>query len=277
MSSGAYIANNFRQGYRAEYLAQYVISEFGPCERIHQENDYEVDLIATIMRKVGNAGYVSLLYGIQVKSVGAPFHYDGDHLLDWIKKLNIPLLMCRADREAGKVELYSTWTIHDLVLQSGNKDIKEIDFVEGYGIDGKLKMPEIQNGKATVWLGKPIVDVSVAKLKKSALVNEIAETLSDWINCDALNYFRRNADIPVILGYLSWDTNKSLRTSQRIYYKPYYYSDENTTKAIKLIQDCATLIALNKGKDDQITKDLAEFVKKHGVEVNDFTKSKLGI
>jgi hypothetical protein len=276
-SSGGYIANNLRQGYRAEYLAKYTISEFGPCERINPENDYGIDLIATIMKKVGTGGVVSSIYGVQVKSGEAPFHYSGGQLVDWIKAYNIPIIMCRANRESGRVRLYSTWPLHHLVLEHGTAKIQEMDFFENYGKSDELKMPEVDGVTAKVWLGKPIIDVSAMELMNAEYVNEMAKALAEWINFDADNYFRRKAGIPIVFGYLTWETNKSLDTSQRRYYRPYHFSDLNSENAIKLIQECATLIALNKGKENQLTKDLAEIVKKYGVDVQDFTKNVLGI
>ncbi len=276
-ASGGYITNNFRQGYRAEYLAKYIISQFGPCDRINQENDYGIDLIATIMKKVGTGGVVSLIYGIQVKSGNAQFHYSGEQLIDWIKAYNIPIIMCRANRDSGSVQLYSTWPLHHLVLKHGGASIQEMDFIEDYGKSDELKMPEVNDKKVIVWLGKPIIDVSTMEIMQADNVNEIVKTLAEWVNFDADNYFRRKAGIPIVFGYLTWETNKSLDTSQRKYYKPYHFSDQNTNNAMKLIQECATVIALNKGKDSQITKDLAEIVKKHGVDVQDFTKTELGI
>lgn len=154
-SSGGYIANNFRQGYRAEYLAKYIVSEFGPC--------------------------------------------------------------------------------------------------------------------------KPIVEVSAVELKEQSHVGEIQNTLAEWISFDARNFSRRKADIPVIFGYLTWETNKSLATSRRTFYQPYFYGWQHTANAIKVIQECATLIALNQGKDSQLTKDLAEFIKHHGIDVQKFTNDALGI
>jgi hypothetical protein len=276
-SSGGYIANNFRRGYRAEYLAKYVISEFGPCERINPENDYGIDLIATVMKKVGSVGIVSSVYGVQVKSGDAPFHYSGDQLVDWIKAYNIPIILCRAERATGKVMLYSTWPLHHLILAHGDQDIREMDFIEEYGSVEQLKMPEVLENKATIWVGKPIVDVSSMELNQIELVAEIVKSLAEWINFDADNYFRRKANIPIVFGYLTWETNKSLDSSRREYWKPYHYSDQNTQSAIKLIQDCATLIALNRGTQSQVTQHLAQFVKNHGIDVQEITKQALGI
>jgi hypothetical protein len=276
-SSGGYIADNFRQGFRAEYLAKYIMSEFGPCERVNPENDYGLDLIATVMKKVGSGGYVSSMYGIQVKAGTARFHYSGEQLMDWIKAYNIPILMCRADRASGSIKLYSTWTLHHLILDGNSAHVQIIDFIENYGEQQKLRMPEIQGNTGTVWLGPPIIHISSAELHQVDLIDEIRKTLTEWISIDTRNYFRRKADIPIVYGYLTWETNKSLDASQRTWYKPYFYSWSHTNSAMKLIQECATLIALNQGKDSEIARDLAEIIKKHGVDVPAFTREALAI
>jgi len=276
-SSGGYIANNLRQGYRAEYLAKYIISEFGPCERINPENDYGLDLMATIMKKSGSGGLVSLMYGIQVKSGDVRFHYSGDGLVDWIRTYNIPILMCRANRATGRIKLYSTWTLNHLILDAGFEKIKEIDFIEDYGEKDSLRMPQIRDKAATVWVGPPIIDISGSELNQTSLVEEIAELLTEWIGFDARNYFRRKSDIPILFGYLNWDTNKFLKSSRRGYYVPHFFSEQHTKNAMTLIQECATLIALNQGKDSKITKDLAQIIQLYGVDVPQFTRDAMGI
>lgn len=89
--SGGKVAVNRKQGIRAEYLAQYILSEFGPCIRATTENDYGVDLICSLMEVKGSVGYVKKVFGIQVKSGEEAFRYNGEHLLNWLKNLNIPL------------------------------------------------------------------------------------------------------------------------------------------------------------------------------------------
>ena len=276
-ASGGIIPNNIRQGYRAEYLAKYIISEFGPCERINPENDYGLDLIATIMQPAGSMGTVSSMYGIQVKSGKAEFSYSGDQLFDWIKSYSIPILMCRANREAGSVRLYSTWTLHDLVLGHSDASIRQISFIEQPESNDNLRMPEVKDQSATVWLGKPIVEISAEELHRKEFVTEIRKTLAEWIGFDTENYFRRSAGIPIIFGYLTWQVNQSLDASRRLYVKPHYFGSERTRKALTLIQDCAAVIAFHQGLGSDLTKDLAIFVKKHGVEIPDFTKHALGI
>lgn len=276
-SSGGYIANNLRQGYRAEYLAKYIISEFGPCERVNPENDYGLDLIATLMQRVGIGGVVSSMYGIQVKSGNAEFHYSGEQLADWISAYNIPILMCRADRTDVRIKLYSTWTLHHLILDANFASVRQIDFIEEYGNNQTLRMPEVTDQKASVWLGPPIIDVSASELHQNNNVDELRQTLEEWILFDARNYFRRNAGIPIPFGYTTWETNKSLNTSGRNFYVPHFYSAAHTHNALKLIGECATLIALNQGKDSQITRELADFIKQFGVDVPTFTKDVLGI
>ncbi len=48
-SSGGLVANNFRQGSRAEQIAQYFFSEFCIAERVIKENDFGIDLYCSLM------------------------------------------------------------------------------------------------------------------------------------------------------------------------------------------------------------------------------------
>jgi hypothetical protein len=271
-SSGGYIANNFRQGYRAEYLANYIISEFGPCNRIHQENDYGIDLLATLMKKIGVGGIVSLAYGVQVKSGDATFNYKGDQLDNWLRTFNLPIILCRVERVKGRISLYSTWTLNDLLLKTPPEEIRQLDFIEGWGQEADLKMPEINGNNASVWVGDPIVSISTTDLSNTDLMNEIANLLAEWITMDSDNYSRRHAKIPILFGYFSWDTNKSLASSMRKWTKPYYFNDVYANNAMQLLQECAAIVAMNKGEHSDIYKDLGVFLKKYGFNMDDFIK-----
>jgi hypothetical protein len=129
-SSGGVVANNFRQGSRAEIIAQYFFSEFCIAERVLKENDFGIDLYCSLMDVSGSMGYTSTLFGVQIKSGDAPFQYSGEYVSTWLKQINVPLLMCRVSREDLSVAIYSTWTINSLL--SGNDNFTRISFIESY-------------------------------------------------------------------------------------------------------------------------------------------------
>ena len=240
-------------------------------------NDYGVDLLSTLMSKAGSSGHVSLLYGVQVKSGRELFRYSGPQLVGWLKAINIPLLMCRANRQEGRVKLYTTWCLNHLLLNHEGEDIKKIAFIEDFGDGEYLKMPTVEKQKATVWLGKPIIDVTVTDLARSDHVSELEKIVSEWIKVDAKNYFARMSGLPAVFGYVKWETNRWMHSSRWVWAKGYSFGNKRTTEALDLIAECATVIALSEGVSNPMVADLKTFVSKHIANASAFTKKQLGI
>lgn len=282
-SSGGIIASNFRQGSRAEIIAQYFFSEFCIAERVVKENDYGIDLYCTLMKKTGSIGLTSTLFGVQVKSSDAPFSYSGEYVKTWLRTINIPLFMCRVDRSELSVKVFSTWTLNSLVTD--DQRFESVAFIERYSDDSaadSLKMPVIENGKATVWMGPPIIDCTLEQLINGVLSkDEIGLVLEEWITLDFKNYAKRHIGITAYYGYTKWDTNQSLKTSQRIWYRPHHFSDKQSIDAIKTILEAGALIALNKGKEHPFVTGLAELLSRNGIvmtsDMYKWQKEKIGL
>jgi hypothetical protein len=281
--SGGVIPNNFRQGSRAEIIAQYFFSEFCIAERVTRENDFGVDLYCTLMKISGSIGLTSTLFGVQIKSGDAPFMYAGEYVALWLKTLNIPLLMCRIDRSELSVKVYSAWTLNSLVTEDSSFD--RVEFLERYSDDSEadfLKMPIVENGTATVWMGPPIIECTLEQLINGKIPkNELGIVIKEWIEFDFLNYAKRHIGIPAYFGYTKWITNQSLETSQRKWYNPHHFSDSQSINAVKIILESGALVALNKGKEHPFVTGLAELIKNNGIvnptELNEWHKDVIGI
>jgi hypothetical protein len=282
-SSGGVIPNNFRQGSRAEIIAQYFFSEFCIAERVVKENDFGIDLYCTLMKATGSMGLTSTLFGVQVKSGDAPFSYSGEYVSTWLKTLNIPLLMCRVDRKELSVKVYTTWTLNSLITE--DKPFEGVEFLERYSDDltaDTLDMPIVKNGNATVWMGPPIIECTLEQLINGKIPkNELGIVLKEWIEFDFLNYAKRHIGIPAYFGYTKWITNQSLETSQRIWYKPHHFSDSLSITAVKIILETGTLVALNKGKEHPFVAGLSTILTDNDIvsasEMEEWQKRIIGI
>lgn len=282
-TSGGVIANNFRQGSRAEVIAQYFFSEFCIAERALKENDFGIDLYCSLMDISGSMGFTSTLFGVQIKSGDAPFKYTGEYVSQWLKVINLPLLMCRVNQKTLSIEIYSTWVINSLL--SGDYSFKELNFLESYSLEAgaeHLKMPEVIEGVATIWMGPPIIKCTLHELIDGTISKEnIGKVLEEWISFDFLNYSKRHVGITAFYGYTKWQTNESLQSSQRIWHKPHIFSFEQSVRAIHRILEASALIALNQGKDNPFVKGIAELLKSNPVvnieELDKWHKESIGI
>lgn len=272
------VANNFRQGYRAEYFAKYAISEFGPCERILPENDFGIDLLAALMERNKMMGMVSRLYGIQIKSGKEPFQYKGSNISGWLKAFNIPILMCRVNRNEGRIQLFTTWNLHVFFFTYKDVDIEKLTFLEDWGdtdqISPKLATPSYDTNtkEATINIGKPIIDFKIEDLADTNKTERFERVLRFWVEEDASNYFKRLIHLNTVLGHLYWETNTVPGESFARWYRPYAYGDESTKDALNILKECGTIIALgNNGKTSPLMTKLKELMNEIG-NLDDFQK-----
>ncbi len=282
-SSGGLVANNFRQGSRAEQIAQYFFSEFCIAERVLKENDFGIDLYCSLMDVSGVMGYTSTLFGVQIKSGEAAFQYSGEYVSEWLKLINIPLLMCRVNQNELSIKIYSTWPINSLL--SGNYTFNKISFIESYSVadtDDSLKMPEVNDDSATVWMGPAIIECTLVDLINNSIPkDEIREILREWVSFESDNYAKRHLGTPVYFGYQKWTTNKSLKSSQRVWYRPHIFNIGYSEKAIHRILEASALIALNQGKDNKFVKGISELLKDNDivklVDMDSWQKEQIGL
>ena len=282
-SSGGVIANNFRQGSRAEIIAQYFFSEFCIAERALRENDFGIDLYCSLMNVKGSMGFTSTLFGVQIKSGDAPFTFQGESISDWISSINIPLLMCRVNQDDLNVKVFSTWTINPLI--SGNKRFTKIEFIEENStVPGseKLIMPKVEGEVATVWMGLPIIEYRLPQLiTDQELKYKNKDILNDWVSFDFENYSKRHAGITVFFGYTKWKTNETLDSSMRTWYKPHISGPEQSQMAIHRILEATALIAFSQGKEHPFVKGIAELLKANGIvnidDLDRWQKENIGI
>jgi hypothetical protein len=278
--SGGKFPVNLNQGFRAESLAQYILSEFGPCIRVTKENDYGLDLICSLMDVKGPVGYVKEVFGIQVKSGKEPFRYNGVHLLTWLTNLNIPLFFARVNRKKASLKLYCSWTL-TFILQWETKGFvkNNLLFLPEDNLNTELKHPEETENETIIHLGKPIIELDTMQLSDKTFRDKIFKILDEWVSFEYQNYAYRIAGIPVSFGYKTWTTNESLDTSFREWYQPYFFGGVCFDKAKEAFIKSATVMGLSwQESDKDAFQNLKEYFENSHLNPNNFTKSifKLG-
>jgi Domain of unknown function (DUF4365) len=273
--SGGKMPVNLRQGIRAEHLAQYILSEFGPCTWVTHENDYGIDLICSLMTESGSVGSVTSVFGVQVKSGDEPFTFRGQYLWKWLKHLNFPLFFARVDRKTVSLKLYSAWTLALKMHWENGGFVNDIlRFVPDDAIVSRLKDPEDTPTETIVYMGKPIIHVDAMRLSESEFRGKVFRILDEWVSFEVENYARRLAGIPVTYGYQKWETNESLETSERGWYLAYVHGGVCLEKARDAFLHSATVMGLSwKDSDTGSYDDLKSYLAKSGLSMSDYTKS----
>jgi hypothetical protein len=114
------IADNFHEGSRSEYLAQYVFSSFGTAVAVPHHEDYGVDFFCTLTEKVGQMAWAKASYTVQVKSELKPWVFQSAESVKWLVNHPLPLFLGVVDKATATLRIYHTaprfytWGLGDL-------------------------------------------------------------------------------------------------------------------------------------------------------------------
>ena len=242
--SGGLTLRNPRQGYRAEYIAEYIFSAFGTSIIATQGNDVGIDLLCNLTAFEGHYILVKSSYGVQVKSLGYPFEYFGAHATTWLRNLEFPLLLANVDKEKSNIKIYSAWNLNRYLLAFNSDDPDQYPerITFNPSDEDELKEPNIRTGEIPI--GKPILDFNLQDVGIEENWRTFYNILDEWLTMDNKNYLLRRAGISCAFGYIKWYTNKSLEESLRKWYKPYFYSPYHTENAKHTIAEAYIVLGL---------------------------------
>ncbi len=235
------MAANPREGFRSETLARFALSAFGPATDVEVEDDYGVDLVCATSRRVGQRLHVGSGYLVQVKSqTETEVTYSGEHTGKWLEDLGSPLLVCRVDKAAARIELYSTWNISRVLHQIAAYSQAS---PETFWLILDQPVSTDEPSPNAIPLGIPIVAFSVTELHDSEKVNTLRTCIEEWVRMDSQNILWRRIGLAVAFGYTKWETNRPPSHFNN-WYHPYYYSAKVADRAREILVECAALIAL---------------------------------
>ena len=245
-NSGGITARNFREGFRSEYIANYIFTAFGTAVQVTQGNDMGIDLLCNLAEFVGTSIIFRSSYGVQIKSEGTEFAYSGTVATKWLSKLEYPLLLAEVSKRDAWIKIYSTWNINRFLLglHSDNEAHfpEKIKFVTSND-DDKLKEP---TSDGIIPVGKPILHFNFYEMDNEEQRDNYRTILSEWLDFDNRNYMFRRAGVSFATGYTKWATNKSVKEigGDREFYTPYYYSAFHKGKNKTVLANAFIPIAL---------------------------------
>lgn len=242
--SGGVLPYGFREGFRSEYLADYIFSAFGPSLGVKRENDYGIDLICNLAILEGTYMKVGSTYGVQVKSEGSEFKFIGKEAIKWLNSLEFPLFLAEISKKESKVKIYSTWNINRFLLSIAN--INENFYPEELCFQPSeeeiLSDPNIEKG--IIPLGSPILEFNIMDLGEKDIRLKYQKIFKEWLDIDVENYSLRRAGVSRVFGYIKWETNKSLDDAYRTWIRPYFFSPNHHENAKKILLEAAIVEGL---------------------------------
>jgi hypothetical protein len=217
MGNPGAVANNFYQGTRSEYLAQYVFSMFGTAVQVPHEADVGFDLSCTLTRTNGGRGEPYAYYSVQVKSTPGPWVFGVPGSVRWILGYPAPLLFCIVDKAAAQFTVYQllarfqaaamTDPPESLTLIPGEPGSTAP--VQGDPGTNARRRPHIGwDADGNVELGPPILQFSIAELLEDDAGEVIREVLDYWVRLDLRNLLRQQMGMRTASGPAFYETGK---------------------------------------------------------------------
>jgi hypothetical protein len=214
----------YRQGDRAEYLAQYILSSLAITVPVPRQEDVGIDFHCSLLRRSGKNLFPTIPFNVQIKSAGTKIKRDGirfggvtkkgmwkKHQIDHLCQTDTPFLIGLVDLKKLKLDVFSTITRY-FVLSNWKRtgiprEVALLPYVptgDGHLGDGSQEdLADKAGMPKTLWklpLGQPIVSITIAESEKPKRCEEIKTLLEPYLRMDQENAvcFRSG------LGYFDW-------------------------------------------------------------------------
>lgn len=215
---------SFRQGDRAEYLAQYILSALAITVPVPRQEDVGTDFHCSLLRGEGDNLRPTLPFNIQIKSAGDTMLKDGirfggvtkagawrQHEINQLCQTDTPFLVGLVDLKKQSLDVFSTITRY-FVLSNwhGTGLPREVALIPydpigeahlGAGFQEDLPVKADMPGKlCKLPLGQPIVSISIEESEDNRRCEEIKNLLEPYLRMDQENAVR----FRIGLGYFDW-------------------------------------------------------------------------
>jgi len=262
-----------RQGYRAEKLGEYLLSDFAAITSVARPDDFGIDCYCALLSQKALCDYVGKIFGVQIKSgKGAKLVIGGsrsnkpgreawkEHEVHWLLHLNIPFFLAIVHQPTGTLRLYSTsriwwlrWLIgrpYKIILKPGKDPNPKVDFQSREWFDSVEKTnhcEDIHDGREwVVPLGKPIIEVSKNTNNSHSVTEEIRKVINWWVSLEQENQLYQSLSIPFCWECKAWETNTLPGEQARV---PLYFGNptkgQNIDTILKALQSGIIALAYN--------------------------------
>jgi hypothetical protein len=206
---------SFRLGDRAELLVGHLLTGVAFTTPVPRQEDIGVDFMCSLIRSDNeNAGFLKggPIFFVQSKGSTEDWVFEKPHELEWIKNQENPILLCIADREAGAMDVYSTWNLLCGVLNGwkGQKSANCIRLCPGKSGSQWFGVEDREDGSQDILLGKPIIRITHDEIFDEESTKRISKVIGQWISIDRENIVNRQAGLYWVIGPLSYETGNPL-------------------------------------------------------------------
>jgi hypothetical protein len=197
------IAANLHEGSRSEYLANYLLAQFGTAISVPHQEDSGIDFYCTIMERIGQSAWPLHHYTVQVKSTLEPWVFPASESVRWFVQHPLPLFLMVVDKSEARFRVYQTlarflvWTVSSALPE-------RLELVPGPD-DGSDPPPSTDPNRIS--LGAPILNLTVTDLLKDNVAVQTKAILSAWLDLEARNLANVTNRLPLCVKPGKYATN----------------------------------------------------------------------
>lgn len=171
------LGKNFRSGHLAEDIGVLFFRNFCAVATVRQEDDYGIDLIATLLRTDRSLLHPEDSFFIQIKSSSVKEINLKKKEIEWFMNLDLPYFICTVDKKKLKISIFTLNPFYHII---NHPDIKSIKIVFGDSPNNSIGF--VKNGlQGTVYLGPPIMETNDRINFSSKLSNDIYNLMKLWV------------------------------------------------------------------------------------------------
>ena len=205
-------SRTFRLGDRSELLVQNLLTGIAFTTPVPRQEDIGIDFMCSLITGYGKGSLLKAgsVFSVQAKSNTDPVVYDKPHEVEWITHQENPLLICVADRNAGAMDVYSTWNLL-CAVQMGWRGKKVPDCIRLLPGKTGAKWPGVDDqddGSQDVSLGKPIIRIEHNQIFDETSMAAAVGVIDEWVRLDRTNIVNRYAGLNWVVGPHIYDTGK---------------------------------------------------------------------
>jgi hypothetical protein len=179
--------SNLRRGNFQEELGVLLLRSFCAVAPVPRTEDVGVDVVATLLeRKDNRVLFAKESFLIQFKASSVShLLYEGDSL-DWFRNLKIPFFIGRVNLVKANISIYTT---HRARIRGGSAPRLELHLKQcregkGYWVVPSSHWYKYRSDRARVYLGKPILVLSLSNMKYWLEGNRIYGLMKKWIEVE---------------------------------------------------------------------------------------------
>lgn len=234
---------SFRLGDRAELLVQHLLAGLAFTTPVPRQEDIGIDFMCSLITGYADSDLLRAgpFFSVQAKSSKEALIYQKPHELEWIRNQENPLLLCVADRDAGAMDVYSTWNLLCAVLNGwkGQKPASCIRLCPGRSCSDWRGVEDQEDGSQDILLGKPIVRITHDQAFDEARTRQTAEVMGQWIKLDRQNIVNRRAGAYWVVGPITYESDRPLGSELGV---TFYWHPQNLSECTVNLARSATAL-----------------------------------